>query len=144
MPNRTTAAGRAAAFLIALLLACGAAPARADEPPAEWIRLTVRPGGEAALEQFLAKLTDAARRTSAPVRWTVHRRVDSERPLYLLVLRAADDEQLAAWGSLTASEALERAYGAEEARRILALREQALEGVERERFVAQPALDLGD
>jgi hypothetical protein len=112
--------------------------------PTELIRLQVRPGREADLERFLARLVEAARKTDAPVRWRTHRRVDGERPLYVLVLQAADAAELDAWSNLTASATLERAYGAEEARRLLALREEALESMQRERFVPQPELSLDD
>jgi hypothetical protein len=145
-------AGRSITITIALLAAlagaAGAPPSAAQEaPPAdgavELVRLVVRPGHEAEIERFLARLAEAARRTEAPVRWRVHRRVDGEHPLYVLVLRAPDAAALETWGDLTAAAVLERAYGGEEARSILALRETALEGLARERFVALPALDLG-
>lgn len=106
----------------------------------ELIRLEVRPGQEAAMERFLARLAEGARRTGAAIRWRVHRRVDGERPLYVIVLRATSTEQLEAWGDLTASATLEQAFGADEARRLLALREHALLGLTRERFVPVPAL----
>lgn len=64
----------------------------------ELIRLEVRPGQEAAMERFLARLAEGARRTGAAIRWRVHRRVDGERPLYVIVLRATSTEQLEAWG----------------------------------------------
>ncbi|MEB2345019.1 MAG: hypothetical protein OZ948_09770 [Deltaproteobacteria bacterium] len=111
---------------------------------AEIIRLTVREGHETQIEEFLARLAEAARRTKAPVRWRVHRRVDGERPLYVLVLQAPSAEQLEAWSSLDASSTLQAAYGGDEAQRLLALREAALEGMQRERFLAQPALGFDD
>lgn len=133
---------------LALAGAAGAEPAVEGTPASgeltELIRLEVRPGQEAAIERFLARLADAARRTGAPIRWRVHRRVDGERPLYVVVLRATSAEQLAAWGELTAGATLEQAFGADEARRLLALREAALAGLARERFVAAPALGLED
>jgi len=148
MPRRPTTF---VSLLIGFVLAVVAAPPGAAEQAAagggeqtELIRLSVRPGHEASIERFLEKLAEGARRTGAPVRWRVHRQLDGERPLYVVVLRAADAVQLDAWGSLTASATLERAFGAEEARRLLALREDALEGMQRERFVAQPALSLDD
>lgn len=133
---------------LAFLLAAGPRSAAAESAPApgapvELVRLTIRPGHESEIERFLARLAEAARRTGAPVRWSAHRRIEGDRPVYLLVLRGGSEAELDDWGELTASEALERAYGAEEARRLLALREVALEGVQRERFVAAPALDLG-
>jgi len=138
---------RALPLVFAVLLAA-APPAGAAEEAApeavELIRLSVRPGHEAEMERFLARLADAARRTGEPVRWRAHRRVGGDRPLYVLVLRAASGEQLDAWSGLTASATLERAYGREEAARVLALRESALEGMERERFVAMPALGFDD
>lgn len=140
-----------ASLLAALAIAVGSSSAgAADEAsvpgdgPAELIRLTVRPGHEAEIERFLERLATAARRTDAPVRWRTHRQLDGERPVYVLVLRASSEEQLDAWGSLTASATLERAYGADEARRLLALREKALEGMQRERFVPQPELSFDD
>jgi hypothetical protein len=141
----------AAARLLLLLAVATAAPAAnaAEEAPAsgpliELIRLQVRPGQEGAMERFLAALADGARRADAPVRWRVHRRMDGERPLYVLVLRASNAEQLEAWSTLTASDTLERAYGAEEAQRLLALREAALESMQRERYEAQPSLSFDD
>lgn len=110
----------------------------------ELIRLEVRPGQEAAMERFLTRLAEGARRTGAAIRWRVHRRVDGEHPLYVIVLRATSNEQLEAWGDLTASTTLEQAFGADEARRLLALREQALLGLTRERFVPVPALGFED
>jgi hypothetical protein len=137
---------RLAAALAALALAAAAPaaaePAAAPRSEAELIRLEVRPGHEAEMERFLTRLAEAARRTGAPVRWRAHRRVDGERPLYVLVLQADTAAELDAWGGLTASATLERAYGAEEAKRLLALREAALEGVQRERFAAAPALSF--
>lgn len=112
--------------------------------PVDLIRLTVRPGHVADLEHFLVRLADAARRTGAPVRWRVHRRVDADPPVYVLVLRAARAEQLEAWSGLTASATLERAYGTQEAARLLALRESALESLVRERFVGEPTLAFDD
>jgi hypothetical protein len=133
----------------ALALAVVVPPAAAEAPSvpgaeSELIRLDVRPGREADIEQFLARLAEAARRTGAPVRWRAHRRVDGERPLYVLVLQATSAEDLEAWGDLTASATLERAYGPEEARRLLALREEALGGMVRERFTARPELGFDD
>lgn len=134
-----------------LLLSLAAAPARAEEREtagggwqAEVIRLHVRPGHTAEIERFLAKLAEGARRTGEQVRWRTHRQIDGERPVYLVVLRAATAAELEAWQSLSATATLERAYGADEARELLALREAALEGIQRERFVAQPALSLED
>lgn len=146
MLRRTGRLALLTTFLVAVLAPAAPSPA-AEETPlaahAELVRLAVRPGHEAEFERFLARLAEGARRTGAALRWTAHRRVDGERPLYVLVLRGSEAE-LDAWGELTASDALERAYGAEEARRLLALREAALEGVQRERFVALPALALGN
>jgi hypothetical protein len=145
----TVRTSRTISLVAALLLAVTPAPGFAAEASSttpesiELIRLSVRPGHEAEMEQFLARLADAARRTGEPVRWRVHRRVGGERPLYVFVLRGSAG-QLDAWSGLTASGTLERAYGAEEAARILALRESALEAMERERFVAQPELGFGD
>ncbi|HSJ98128.1 MAG TPA: hypothetical protein VLC53_13690 [Myxococcota bacterium] len=135
-----------AALLLAATPAAGAAAEAAATGPEsiELIRLSVRAGHEAEMERFLARLAEAARRTGEPVRWRVHRRVDRDHPLYVVVLRASRVDQLDAWSGLTASGALERAYGAEEAARILALRESALEGLERERFVAEPELGFDD
>jgi len=149
--RRTTAwnSTKPISLVAALLLAAAPATAIAAEASAtapesiELIRLSVRPGHEAEMERFLAQLADAARRTGEPVRWRVHRRVGGERPLYVFVLRGSAG-QLDAWSGLTASGTLERAYGAEEAARILALRESALEGMERERFVAQPELGFDE
>jgi hypothetical protein len=136
---------------IAFALAVVAAPPSAAEQAAadggertELIWLSVRPGHEASIERFLEKLADGARRTGAPVRWRVHRQLDGERPVYVVVLRAPSAEEIAAWRSLTPNSTLEQAYGAEEAQRLLALREEALEGMRQERFVAQPALSFDD
>jgi len=145
----TDRTSRLLSLVAALLLAAAPASGSAAEAAAtgaesiELIRLSVRPGREADMERFLARLADAARRTGEPVRWRVHRRIGGERPLYVFVLRGRA-EQLDAWSGLTASGTLERAYGAEEAARILALRESALEGMERERFVAQPELGFDE
>lgn len=139
---------------IALLAGLGLAAAAGAEAPdggsaapgevTELIRLEVRPGQEAAMERFLARLAEGARRTGAAIRWRVFRRVDGERPRYVIVLRATSNEQLEAWGDLTASATLEKAFGADEARRLLALREEALVGLTRERFVLEPALGFED
>lgn len=141
----------AAVLLAVLAITVGSSVAvAAEEAPAqreatdELIRLTVRPGHEAEIERFLERLATAARRTGAPVRWRTHRQLDGERPLYVLVLRASSPEQLDTWRSLTVSATLERAYGADEARRLLALREAALEGMHHERFVPQPRLSFDD
>jgi hypothetical protein len=135
----------------ALLLLLAAAPTRAEDREmvgggwqAEVIRIHVRPGHEAEIERFLAKLVEGARRTGEQVRWRTHRQIDGERPVYLVVLRAATAAELEAWQSLSATATLEQAYGADEARDLLALREAALESIQRERFVAQPALSLED
>jgi hypothetical protein len=145
----TDRTSRMISLVAALLLAATPAAGAAAEAAAtgaesiELIRLSVRAGHESEMERFLARLAEAARRTGEPVRWRVHRRVGGERPLYVFVLRGRA-EQLDAWSGLTASATLERAYGAEEAARILALRESALEGLERERFVAEPELGFDD
>lgn len=147
-PRRTTTA---VSLLIGFVLAVVAAPPGAAKKAAadggeqtELIRLSVRPGHEASIERFLEKLAEGARRTGAPVRWRVHRQLDGERPVYVVVLRAASAVELDAWRSLTPSATLEQAYGAEEAQRLLALREDALEGMRQERFIAQPALSFDD
>ncbi len=142
---------KAALLLAALAITVGSSVAvAADEASAqreatdELIRLTVRTGHEAEIEHFLERLATAARRTGAPVRWRTHRQLDGERPLYVLVLRASSKEQLDAWRSLTVGATLERAYGVGEARRLLALREAALESMHHERFVPQPELSFDD
>lgn len=145
MPRSNERPTRWLGTAIAALAFATAAPAAeevAPRPGVELIRLEVRAGHEAGMERFLARLAEAARRTDAPVRWRAHRRVDGERPLYVLVLRAETAAELDAWGDLTASATLERAYGAEEAKRLLALREEALQGMQRERFVPAPALSF--
>jgi hypothetical protein len=131
-----------AALAAIFSIATAASPVRAQalSSSSDVVTLTVRPGRDAEMEQFLERLAEAARRTGVGVRWRTHRRVEGDRPVYLLVLRGAETD-LDAWRGLTPTSILERAFGEREARRILALREQSLERMTRERFVARP--DLG-
>ncbi len=129
------------ALACALLVAAGcgeraaappqAPPGAAPTAEVDLLTITPKPGREAEVEEFLRALATAARATD--VRWTAHASVEREPASYVLVMRNVPRDR-EAWVSVAPGDVLERAFGAEEARRLLRLREDALEGLTRVRY----------
>ncbi len=115
-----------------------------DPPPIEVIALDVRQERVAEFEEFLHRLAEASRRTRSPVRWTAHAPAQPDRHVYLVVLRPAGPRDAEEWSRFEPASVLTLAFGAEEARRILALREGSLAGLSRSAYTARPDLSHAD
>jgi hypothetical protein len=107
------------------------------------LTLTAKPGRAAELEEFVRAVSGAARATGSEVRVRVFASVEREPATFVVVARNVSRDH-EAWARFAPADVLERALGAEEARRLLALREDALESLTRTRYAERPDLAIPD
>jgi hypothetical protein len=144
---RDCATRLALACALVCSIGCGQRAPSVAEPSAaaevDLLTLVPKPGRAAELEEFLRALAGAARASASDVRWTVHASVERDPATYVVVVRNASSAR-EAWARFAPADVLERALGAEEARRLLELRENSLESLTRTRYVERRDLANSD
>ncbi len=89
-------------------------------PLAQVVTIILKPGGQAVYEAFAQRLAEAAKKVESPIKWGASQAIiGPAAPTYFAVIPLQSWGQIDGWQGFTIPEILIKAYGEEEATRLL-------------------------